>query len=475
MSQPPSAESIIEGPVPTALSWRIIDEGKINQKSIDAIGRIHETIRPFIETFDQIQPMESFSVTIQGIEIPIPKHPVPIGIGFPEFNIFNFGVLSSEELSGLEESVNEFNSTAPGLRASLTSSLKLADAWCPKDAGSSHLGTSSLAGAQLGVQSASCAHARGDKVFAVIVDQGIDAGVLCERVPGARFGGGWRVRRARPGGGTPPDPDDWVEPGTWPDGHGTCMAEAVLSVAPEATILDLPLLPPRIRNLRGFLPWAAWVYWSLSWVIPAVRRHYPDWSWVICNAWSVYDLRHDFPAGSPWNYGENPRSVLNRLVGEVTRNRLADVVFAAGNGGQFCPDPRCGPGQIGPGRSIYGVSALKEVLTVGAVRNDQTWLGYSAQGPSPCDFHSVKPDLVAPSQFTAMDDAARGYSGTSAACALATGAFAAARSLPHNKKLTPAEMLARAVATARPLGAGPVDPSRIGAGMLNIPGLLALP
>ncbi|WP_232478424.1 hypothetical protein, partial [Roseomonas rosulenta] len=60
-------------------------------------------------------------------------------------------------------------------------------------------------------------------------------------------------------------------------------------------------------------------------------------------------------------------------------------------------------------------------------------------------------------------------------CALAAGAIAAARSVRHVRPLTPAAMRARAVATAQQLLARPADRSRIGAGMLNLQRLIALP
>ena len=78
------------------------------------------------------------------------------------------------------------------------------------------------------------------------------------------------------------------------------------------------------------------------------------------------------------------------------------------------------------------------VLTVGAVRTDKLWLGYSGQGPgitpmagipaipgTPSMAHD-KPDLCAPSQFENEDDA-RPNTGTSAACGLAAGAVALLR------------------------------------------------
>ncbi|MBR0673390.1 S8 family serine peptidase [Neoroseomonas soli] len=384
----------------------------------------------------------------------------------------NLGLLSVDEIEDIEAAIQQVNALLPEIGAALGPSLRLvpADVWCPGEAPYPYLGTSGLALAQIGAPAAHAAGGKGRGVVVVIVDQGINEAVLRKRCGTVNFGGGWAVREPRPGGSLT-SPDKWIEPGTWPDGHGTRMAEAVLAVAPEATILDLPLLPTKIAELRAYLDWAAWIYWSMIWTIPWAKQQ-PGTTfkgpWVFCNAWSVYDLRRDYPGSSPWNYGSNPLNPLNLGVAELPYLQLADIVFAAGNGGQFCPDARCGPDQIGPGHSIYGVAALRRVLTVGAVRGDEIGLGYSAQGPAPRLFWSAKPDLVAPSQFTAPRDATRGYGGTSAACALAAGGFAALRSLLPVPGPSPAKLLRRAITTARPLLDVPPSPTRVGAGMLDL-------
>jgi len=262
-------------------------------------------------------------------------------------------------------------------------------------------------------------------------------------------------------------------PGAWPDGHATKMAETVLSVTPHANIFDLPLMPSPIISLGGFLAWAAGVYWLLSIQIPWLRQFPPyQGPWVLCNAWAVYNLADDAPPSDPLNYGQNPLHLLNLGVAHLPQAGLADVVFAAGNCGQFCPDGRCGPADIGPGRSIYGVAAIADVLTVGAVRSDKIWLGYSSQGPAPAAFASAKPDLCGPSQFANPTDWDRYYTGSSTACALGTAAIAAARSFPLTQALSPPALRARAVATAS-VPAGAVVPNeRLGAGIIDIDALL---
>ena len=81
-----------------------------------------------------------------------------------------------------------------------------------------------------------------------------------------------------------------------------------------------------------------------------------------------------------------------------------DIIFCAGNCGGACPDGRCGPNDFGPGRGIWGANAHPSVLTVGAVRTDTSWIGYSSEGPGPGrpplnKLANQKPDLCAPSHY----------------------------------------------------------------------------
>ncbi len=378
-----------------------------------------------------------------------------------------------------EELADKWNGH-PELTVGIDMPIGLADVWCPREAASPLFGLRDHALHQMHAKAAAAVGALGDKVNVIFLDQGINSEVLQRRCPGARFKGGWRAREGGKGG--PSGSGELKAPGTWPDGHGTRMAETVCAVAPEVNILDLPLLPPRILDLPVFLSWATAVYVSLRNVIAWLRNSQQyaatyGGPWVLCNAWAVFDLRADPPpvGASPMaacNYAQNPAHPLNRAVAALSDSGLADVIFAAGNCGQFCPDPRCGPGQIGPGRSIYGVAALKQVLALGAVRTDEIWIGYSSQGPAPDAFESRKPDLCAPSEFADPADMARGYTGTSTACALASGAIAAARSFGPTKALSPAALRERAIATARAPVHAKVPPHDLGAGILDMAALL---
>jgi subtilase family protein len=369
----------------------------------------------------------------------------------------------------------------------------LANVWCPKEATFPLFGDLALALAQMRAGAAAAKGAHGQNVNVVIIDQGINRNVLGQRFPGARFVGGWSTPEFGKGGPPPPGPiPPPIPPGGWRDDglgpmvtHGTKMASLVLAVAPQARILDLALLPSRILNLNGaagFLSWAVAGYWMLVATIPWLRLLFPAFSgpWVLNNSWAVYDLSTDFPPGVPGNYGSNPNHPLNMAVAAVPRLGIADVVFAAGNCGQFCPDARCGARQIGPGRTIYGVAAISDVLTVAAVRGDETWLGYSSQGPADPNFGSFKPDLCAPSQFASVEsgppriaDWDRSFTGTSSACALAAGAIAAARSgVMPPAAMSPPALRAFAAANARQVVNQTAADERRGAGMIDVAALV---
>jgi len=353
----------------------------------------------------------------------------------------------------------------------------LANVWCPNEATFPLFGDLALALAQMGAGAAAAKDANGRNVNVVIIDQGINRNVLGQRVPGANFVGGWSTPEFDKGG--PPGPFNLIPPGGWRDDglgptvtHGTKMASLVLAVAPQARILDLALLPSHILSLRGadgFLSWAVAAYWILVATIPWLRLLFPDYSgpWVLNNSWAVYNLSTDDPPGSFLNYGSNPNHPLNLAVAAAPLAGI-DVVFAAGNCGQFCPDPRCGAGQIGLARSIYGVAAINDVLTVAAVRGDETWLGYSSQGPASPLFGSIKPDLCAPSQFAGVGDWNRSFTGTSSACALTAGAVAARRSLVPPAAEAPPALRAHAVATARLVVNQVAPDQRRGAGMIDV-------
>jgi subtilisin family serine protease len=180
------------------------------------------------------------------------------------------------------------------------------------------------------------------------------------------------------------------------------------------------------------------------------------------NSWSTFNRASEFPAG---DYSNNPNHLFNLKVTEAVEAGV-DVVFAAGNCGQFCPDPRCGRNDRGPGSSIFGANSHPRVLTVGAVRSDGLWVGYSSQGEGQPNLAKEKPDLCAASEFHETDDAGMIATGTSAATALAAGVIAVLRQQWPATIISPDRLKAILIATAhQPAGTGWNE--RLGYGILD--------
>jgi hypothetical protein len=222
-------------------------------------------------------------------------------------------------------------------------------------------------------------------------------------------------------------------------------------------------------NIPVFVSTAQAAYANLIHEIQ-LRRGLPDWSgpWVLVNAWGIFDTATD-PSGS---YTENKEThghpMINLLSRAVQQHRL-DIIFAAGNCGQCCPSRRCGGLDRGPGHGIWGANAHPMVMTVGAVRSDETWVGFSSQGPGPERLAIQKPDLCAPAQFCESNDASALSSGTSAACAMTAGVVAALRGNPKwdQATVTPAALKSALIASARkPLGPAGWD-NRLGFGIID--------
>ncbi len=190
-------------------------------------------------------------------------------------------------------------------------------------------------------------------------------------VLGASYGGGWTVGTSEPG--VPPP-----QPGSVRQPHAMTIANNILKVTPAAKLFDLPLVPVKISNIQAFLSFADAAYQKVFMDVARCRLGQFPGPWIIVNPWGIYDRSSEFPPG---HYTENPNSPFNLLVASALAQNI-DVVFAAGNRGQFCPDNRCGGRDRGPSRSIWGANSLESVLTVGAVRADGIWLGYSSLGPA---------------------------------------------------------------------------------------------
>ena len=294
--------------------------------------------------------------------------------------------------------------------------LKSTEHWCPRYATDPIFGNRNDARQLMQVDYLSQNGAEGENVNVVVVDRGLDKSYIGS-FGGAKYGGGWTRARL-------------PKPGTTVGGHGMMIVRNILDIAPKATIFDCPLLaalPGHITNIESATSDAASAYGKMIDDIVTLRNS-PTWQgpWIFVNAWAVYNRKSEKPPG---HYSNRLEHILNAAVSRAVQNGI-DVVFCAGNCGQFCPDPDCGPNDRGPGESILGANGHADVITVSAVRTDRIWLGYSSQGPGQpkLDPHGVKPDFCAPSQFCEMDDASAKNTGTSAACAITAGVVAALRS-----------------------------------------------
>ncbi|HME20888.1 MAG TPA: S8 family serine peptidase [Acetobacteraceae bacterium] len=323
-----------------------------------------------------------------------------------------------------------------------------ADHWCPGPANRAIF--RHRASARQTVNADALTQLTGQAVNVVIIDQGLDK----DAIPAPNWGGGLgpNIGKAER------------------TSHGMMMVRSILDLAPNAVLYDVPLIPPRITNIPAFLSAAEVIFHNLIKMIEQYRLQ-AAWSgpWILVNAWAIYDRSTDLPPFG--SYTENKAFGGHPFIKRVTRavqHHHLDVIFAAGNCGEFCPSQRCGGLDRGPGHSIWGANGHPLVITAGAVRTDEIWLGYSSQGPGPAALATRKPDFCAPSQFCETNDAAVLNSGSSAACAMTAGVVAALRSNPawNQFTVTPAAMRAALIASARKT-LGPGWNERLGFGILD--------
>lgn len=237
---------------------------------------------------------------------------------------------------------------------------------------------------------------RGAGIVVGVVDGGITAqgrpvkaGETPRRIP--RVIGGW------------PTADWGTEAGKWGE-HGNMCSTDVLGMAPDAQIYDLrisgaPDIPATISRALQAFQWA-------------INQHRVDGTpQVLSNSWGIFQESWD-PT-----YARDPNHPFTRKVIEALDEGIL-VLFAAGNCGANCPDGRCGPDN-GPGRSIWGANSHRRVMTVGAVNKDETFVGYSSQGPGALEPN--KPDFCSVTHFTGYFNS---DSGTSAATPVLAGCVA---------------------------------------------------
>jgi subtilisin family serine protease len=287
----------------------------------------------------------------------------------------------------------------------------------------------------------------GDKVAIAILDTGIHLPSLTRslgRAPRFDAQACWNPQH------TP------REPGTWKVGHGTMCAFDALIAAPDATLVDYPLLEVESPSPDGMMfPYVSSAMRAYG-ALLASRAHGPLKAYqalVVSNSWGIYHPDDDYPLGHPGRFSDNPTHPFNVQLAAATRAGI-DILFAAGNCGRDCPSPNCRSTQ---GNAIMGCAGLQEVLTVAGCDIHGMRAGFSSQGPSIPGMAPQKPDLMAYTHFlgSALAHDSKPDTGTSAACPVAAGCVAALRSSPKFDPVTvpPAQLFERLRATAeRPAG-----------------------
>jgi subtilisin family serine protease len=248
--------------------------------------------------------------------------------------------------------------------------------------------------------------------------------------------------------------------------HGTMCAFDTLIAAPQASLIDIPVLlstRPGGSALDGLLSDAVSALAHLRNVLAAQPTE--SRALVVSNSWGSFSPEWDFPVGHPGNYSDNAAHPFNLMVAELDRAG-ADVLFAAGNCGTQCPDGRC----VYPNRPIVGANSHPKALSIGGVDINGERVGYSSQGPG--RLTARKPDFCAYTHFSGSKAFGDGEpdSGTSAATPVAAGLVAAVRTLWPSTRLSPAQLRALLRRTAEDrsevgfdydYGYGNVDPAGI--------------
>jgi subtilisin family serine protease len=266
-----------------------------------------------------------------------------------------------------------------------------------------------------------------------------------------------------------PIPDANV--GHMPVNHGTMCAYDVCIAAPECTLIDHALLTsttPGGSVMGGFLSDAVQSFGvMLSWMArtagPFAGEAVPR-TLVVNNSWGMFHPSWDFDVGHPANYSNNPAHPFNLIVASLEAAG-ADILFAAGNCGDECPDSRCRDATTA---GIYGANSSEAVLCVAGVVMTKERIGYSTKGPGRLD--QKKPDVACYTHF-AGSGVYSADGGTSAATPVAAGVVAAVRRLYPSHVLPPDQLHELIRDTAEPQGGSPFD-HEYGYGVVNVEELL---
>ncbi|MRH90519.1 S8 family serine peptidase [Nocardia sp. SYP-A9097] len=289
------------------------------------------------------------------------------------------------------------------------------------------VGTSRDVGTLLHTTEFATAGLTGAAVALAIVDTGINAAFV-EKI----HGGSVNIDAQR--SWNPPGVTG--KPGQFPVDHGSMCAFDALIAAPQASLLDFPVLRSTRHGgttMDGLLSDALAGYAQLRTVLtdqPAATR-----ALVVSNSWGSFSSQWDFPVGNPGNYSDNPSHPFNVIVGSL-ESAGADILFAAGNCGRDCPDGRCAYKD----KPIGGANSHASVLSIGGVDTTNTRVGYSSQGPG--RLTARKPDVCTYTHFLGSTAFGAGTpdTGTSAATPVAAGLVAAIRTHWPATTVSPAQL-----------------------------------
>lgn len=365
------------------------------------------------------------------------------------------------EMQGILENYREFIDVGADI------AFDAVDHWCPAGQSGRQFHDRGSANRLIGLKALADEKLSGKGVNVIIVDRGLNKEDIESKLKG-KFGGGWAIDPENGGPRIAPGSLKVVR-GVTNNDHGMMIARNILAVAPEVCLYDLPLLPPRISGIPTFLSDAHAAFERVMADLERCGARDKNERWILVNAWAPFDRVSEMPRG---NYSENPSHPFLKLIGQMV-DRNIEMVFAAGNCGQFCPDPRCGAYDVGPGKSVYGANAHPQVLTVGAITTHPIAIGSSSQGEGPVALAGEKPDLVAPSLFSEDSDRHTRNGGTSAACAVAAGVLAALRQR-WGPKDVPLDVMKQCLRETAWRPGPPAWDRRLGRGVINAEAALNL-
>jgi hypothetical protein len=264
-------------------------------------------------------------------------------------------------------------------------------------------------------------------------------------------------------------PNSWRPPGlvTRPFdhrlGHGTMCAYDALIAAPNATLLDFPVLlarPVADHHSTSTADAALLAYVRLA-ILWWITR--PFSALVASNSWGLFHpCLEDFPPAHPYRFIDNPNHALRKYLIRPLAATGMDIIFCGnncGNGRNCAGDCASGTCLSKTDRMIMGANTYEEVLTVGGCDTNDQMVGYSSRGPSIAGMFQHKPDLVAYTHFLGSKTVGMCVpdTGVSAACPVAAGCVAALRTRFKPAAVTPRRIFQKLKDTAAG-GGGPWSP-----------------